>query len=76
MYCFGNTANGMTAATLRKMTVHSLWNILWKQVIFEAEKERNALEFERDDLKEGLQNLPKKANCKAKLSVRMRCLNE
>lgn len=36
------------------------------QVIFEAEKERNALKFERDDLK-GLARFTKKANCKSKI---------
>jgi hypothetical protein len=39
-------------------------------VIFQAEKERNTLEIERDDLK-GLQKLTKKLLCRSRLTARM-----
>ena len=43
------------------------------EIIFEAEKERNILELERDELK-GLARFTKKANCKAGLTAKMRKL--
>ncbi len=40
-------------------------------IIFDAERERNNLEIERDSLK-GLAKLTKKGNCKAGLTARTR----
>ncbi len=41
-------------------------------IIFDAEKERNGLELERDSLKRNLQNLTRKGNCKTELTARTR----
>lgn len=65
----------MTAEAAAYPKLSKIYKELKRQneIIFEAEKERNILELERDDLK-GLAKFTKKGNCKAGLTARMRKL--